>query len=135
VPSERDHLAVAEGNQKAIEWLLSSETDFPAWVTTVAFYKALHLVDALLDRRFKAHGYSHRARQQVLKTTNSFRSIYRHYRFLRGASEIARYLCDNQGGKEYRTFSDYMPMSQVRSEILGHRLRQLERSVRKMLGD
>ena len=87
----------------------------------------------LLHHLFGTHGYNHKARQQILKTENRFRTIYKHYRCLRGASEIARYLQDGQTGKEYRTFSDYLAPARVQSEILNYRLRELERSVTRLL--
>jgi hypothetical protein len=47
MPSKEAHLAIAERNQQCIDYLKQDLSHYAEWVTTVAFYKALHLVDAL----------------------------------------------------------------------------------------
>jgi hypothetical protein len=98
-------------------------------VATVAFYKALHLVDALLAHDFGEHGRNHKRRQRTLKEHPPYRQIYDHYRVLKDASEIARYL----GNQDGVTFDAYLSDEEVRRVLLGYRLDRLEKSLRKML--
>lgn len=132
MPSEDAHLEVALRNQEAIDYLSAEIGHFSAWVTTVAFYKALHIVEAVFanDPRI-GHGQSHEARERHLKTNRRDGHIYKHYRPLWAASMVARYL--ESGGKHYGSFSDYCDPEQVKSEFLSHRLRQIEKSASRFL--
>jgi hypothetical protein len=58
--------------------------------------------------------------------------IYVHYRPLKSASMIARYLMDS-GGTAYRRFSDYLKPTEVKSELLEFRLKELEKLVQMLL--
>ena len=46
MPSKEAHLTAAKRNQATIDYLLAGDEHLP-WVVTVAFYKALHLVEAV----------------------------------------------------------------------------------------
>lgn len=127
MPTEKDHRALAAHNQEAIEHLLLAGDGFPDWVTTVAFYKALHVFEALLYRDYQLHGISHDQRSRILFKEPRYRQIARHYSVLKEASSIARYLCDTGGRRSYKTFSDYLTMETVKSEILS-RLKNLEQA-------
>jgi hypothetical protein len=134
MPSKEAHLAIAERNQQCIDYLKQDLSHYAEWVTTVAFYKALHLVDALLaaDKDAPAaHGTDHRSRERHLKQTPRYRNIYRYYRPLAQASSIARYL--EGGNTSYTMFSQYMSASEVESTILGHYLLQIEKTVGKLM--
>jgi len=134
MPNEQTHLQIARRNQALIDHLLSLEDTFPEWIVIVAFYKALHLVDALFDRHLQKDGQSHKNRDRILKTTKRYAHIFRHYSPLRHASELARYashLSDDSPG--YNTYKDYLSLELVKSEILGHRLAQIEKTVTKLL--
>jgi len=129
VPTEQDHLALAVHNQETIDFLLTGGDRFPDWVSTVAFYKAIHLIEALIAKEFNTHGVDHKGRRAILKAHNRYANIYRQYMALEEAANIARYLCDYNGGRSFRTFTDYCAMADVKSNILGGRLRELERSL------
>ncbi len=127
-----NHLAVAVKNQELIEHLIVTKDRHSEWVAVVAFYKALHLVDAMLycdhsDR----HGVDHSHRQQILKKNRKYENIYKHYRQLSAASSIARYL--EHGPENYRAFSEYLDPDKVVSLLVNHHLKQLEISVNKIL--
>ncbi len=47
MPTKEAHVAVAKSNQRTIDYLLQTD-DHLGWVVTVAFYKALHIVEAML---------------------------------------------------------------------------------------
>jgi hypothetical protein len=63
---------------------------FPDWVVTVAFYKAVHVVEGLLVRKGRSTG-SHEQRNRVLK--RQFASVWQEYRPLYNQSRAARYWC------------------------------------------
>ncbi len=130
--SQGDHIQLADHNADAIEHLRGANPALADWITTVAFYKAVHLVEAVFDHDKLGHSGDHKQRAAFLKSKNRYDTLFEHYRPLKSASEIARYLRDG-GGKNYNTFDDYLSPARVQSEILGHRLKQLERSARKLL--
>jgi hypothetical protein len=134
MPSKGAHLAAATANQHAIDYLCQRLNDFPGWTTTVAFYKALHIVEALLAVD-GCHTDSHEERNRVLKKTKRYQQIWRFYRELYQASLIARYLREDQAGKDYEVFSKYMSPEDVRRLALGHWLRQIQNSAKNLTGD
>jgi hypothetical protein len=44
--SKAAHVAAAKHNQATIDYLLAGSDEHLPWVVTVAFYKALHIVEA-----------------------------------------------------------------------------------------
>jgi hypothetical protein len=82
------HQAQADHNQAFYETIDS--TLFPDWAATVAFYKAVHLVEKLFRQRGQKGG-SHMKRNNILKT--QYLPIWRHYKALYSFSRLARYWC------------------------------------------
>jgi hypothetical protein len=135
MPSAEEHLTVAERNQKLIDHLLPDIEQFAEWITVIAFYKALHIVEAVFYRTHSSkHGRNHEDRERLLKTTNRYKNIYKFYRPLWAASTVARYLEDQSCKKGYKSFSEYLKPSDVEEKILKHYLGQLEKSANKILG-
>ena len=132
MPNEQDHLRLAEKNKQVVVFLCQRIDQFSDWVTCVAFYQALHLVEAVLARD-KIHGRDHSTRQKILQQTPRYKKIAQHYRPLYMASLAARYLHDPREDTEYSTFFDCMTPEQVKQDILGHHLKQIEHSVEKLL--
>lgn len=128
------HIRAANRNQMTIDHLCGNLESHSAWIATVAFYKALHLVEAAFasDQDVR-HTTDHGSRNQVLKTTQKYKNIWKHYRPLSSAAQIARYLCGN--GRDYKSFDDYLSANEVCNEILFHRLKQVENSVKQLLGE
>ncbi len=97
MPTVPEHLAQCEHNQAFLDQL-SCADQFPDWVVTVCFYKAVHLIDAFLvanfgvpspdqhSERFRRLGEAQRA--GVLPA-----SVYEHYHSLYDLSIAARYQC------------------------------------------
>ena len=59
MPSEKSHIGVANDNHATLEYLLKEPDNHLAWIGTVAFYKALHVVEAgdkLCDSPNNPHG-------------------------------------------------------------------------------
>ena len=105
----------------------------PEWVTTIAFYKALQIVEAVFSRdKDIIHRQSHETRLETLKQTRAYEKLYRHYRPLHAASVVARYLTAYRSGKAYEKFSDFMSAEQVKNEMLGH-LDQIEKAAMRSL--
>ena len=129
MPNERSHLSLANHNQDLLDRLLAEVDQFPDWTTTVAFYKALHVVEAAFACENPArHGVNHSTREHLLKNDRRYEHIYRHYRPLFAASMVARYMQDNQ-----TDFTKYMTPSDVVEKLVKHRLHEVEKSVLKKL--
>ena len=136
MPSEAAHLALARQNQDLIDHLLPELNRFADWVSVVAFYKALHIVEALFSHEPSIrHGGNHEVRERHLKTNGKFKEIYKHYRPLWAAATVARYLADpSTKGTEYKCFTDYLTPAAVQAKILNHYLRRLQNSAELLLG-
>lgn len=132
MPSESDHLVLAAHNQDTVDFLLTGGDRFPDWVVTVAFYKALHLVDAMLDRLEGKHGVDHRTRSTILRGNRRYLNVLKHYNALKEASVVARYLSARRGPRSYRTFADYCPPQRVKSEYVDGRLKELQKSIDRL---
>lgn len=139
MPTKDAHLAAARQNQSTIGFLLNaSNDDHLPWVVTVAFYKALHVVEALFASQASGeiqHTDDHRQRNDTLKTTVRFQQIWKMYRPLYNASLIARYLRDNASSPTFEVFSKYMSKEEVESKVLGHYLHQVQASASRLADD
>jgi hypothetical protein len=134
VASASDHLALANRNQEALDFLLTRYDRFPEWITSIAFYKALHVVDALLDHDGAPTPSDHSSRRQILQRANRYKTLFLHYDALCIASSVARYLASVKG-KQYRSFVDYLTPDRVLTEMLNHRLHSVEESAVKLMGE
>jgi hypothetical protein len=126
------HLSASTRNQAMLGHLRPSIAENSDWISVVAFYKALHLIEALFNHDGVGPSANHEIREGILKRTRRYQQIYTFYRPLWEASLAARYLC--VGGYEYPAFKDYMTPDQVENVVIGHYLLQLEKSVMKLLG-
>jgi len=97
-------------------------------VATVAFYRAVHLVEAVFAKGGN-HGHTHEGRERILKQDKALNRLWHNYRQLYSASIVARYL----GRGNVTAFSQYMSSDQVQSILLDHHLRQIEKTVKKLL--
>ncbi len=136
MPSEKAHIQLAVRNQEALDHLCGDSERFPEWIATIAFYKALHVVEAVFTRAKGLglqHGDSHRTRAEILKKTKRFTNLYKHYHPLWTASTIARYLQDHSTGKTFSAFTDYLTTDQVLRILVGHHLKQIQISSANLL--
>ena len=133
--SESAHVALANRNQATINYLCRELNRHSAWVATIAFYKALHVVEAVFsnDPRI-THTSDHESRFATLKSNRKYQNIYRHYSVLSRVSLVARYLggVDRQG-RGVQLFDDYMKPDVVASKVLFHHLKQVENSARQLI--
>src|SRR5260370_28017143 len=82
------HTQQANHNQNFLNTI--SPTGFTDWIVTVDFYKAVHLVEALLVRKGLSTG-NHVQRNGLLK--RQFATVWKEYRPLYNQSRVARYWC------------------------------------------
>jgi hypothetical protein len=109
--------------------LVDVDTHSP-WLATAAFYKALHIVEAVFsnDRAIR-HTNDQDEREKALKSNRRYEQVYKHYAQLKRASLNARYLPRRE------SFDSYLRPQQVVDLLLRHHLHQLEESAAKMLRD
>jgi len=132
MPQVTDHIALANKNQLTLSHLLNEVDDHPEWITTVAFYKALQLVEAMFVHLDGKNCHGHTVRNRKLRE-NRFRAVNKQYKSLFRASTIARYLHDNVENSGYSSFNDFLTSEEVQREIVNKRLRNLEQCVLQML--
>jgi len=65
--SEADHISLADRNHDFLVDVLR-EGRFPDWAATVAFYKAVHVVEAVFAADLGRDSTSHTDREESLKT-------------------------------------------------------------------
>ncbi len=64
--AERDHIALANVNHAALNHLLEDYARFPEWISTVAFYKAVQVVEAVFAASLGMHSNDHKGRRANL---------------------------------------------------------------------
>lgn len=105
-------------------FLGSISSEHPDWIVTVAFYTALHAVDALLAADKVRAITSHDARNDVLYRTHRYKNINRAYQPLYGLSRTVRYLADP---------AKWVPSKDIETHVFRSYLYRIERSVCKLL--
>jgi hypothetical protein len=135
--TELEHLELANRNHEALRALLNAADDHPEWVATIAFYKALQILEATFAAKGLGHSHGHSKRLEIIQDArNGYTSLCKHYEALLEASEIARYLgARSSGGAGYSKFSDYMSMDRVRDKLIKKRLMNVEMHARQFLSD
>jgi hypothetical protein len=118
---EAHHIALASRNQDVLEYLLQDVDRCTEWIATTAFYKALHVVEAVFanDPNVR-HTYKHEVRLDTLKQYRKYQSIHKRFRVLWSASTVARYLVDQgqQKPQGYTCFADYIKPDRIRLDLL-----------------
>lgn len=132
--SEIDHINLANKNHDTLAYLVQQADKHSEWVATVAFYKAVQVVEAVFASHLKTHSHGHDSRIADLKRP-AYSELFKAYRPLYVASLIARYLEDSASAKldgkkpntkSYRCFADYLSSDEVIKRLLGKRLKTLE---------
>ena len=131
MPKFESHQKIAEKNQAVIDLLLPHVSLHPEWVVTVAFCRAVHLIEGLFARESSPfHSVNHEERLNRLKRDRRYENIFKHFRPLFTASLIARSM--EADGAEHPLFTAHMSSARVQSDILNHRLRQVEAGAQRM---
>ena len=87
--TESEHRQQAQHNAEFLRAIDGNQ--FPDWVVTVAFYRAVHLVEMLFAHDNRQAGGSHTGRNQALK--RHYGKLWNEYRPLYNLSRTARYWC------------------------------------------
>lgn len=112
--TELDHIRLASRNHHLLAHLVQIG-GYPDWAATVAFYKAVHVVEAVFAATLGKHSTSHVDRQATLKTA-AFKSLWKDYSHLAAASRVARYLEAEDAGA-FSSFADFMDEDDVKRLI------------------
>ncbi|HEV59161.1 MAG TPA: hypothetical protein ENN87_16960 [Phycisphaerales bacterium] len=131
MPKTEEHVALACHNLDVLAYL-ALRPEFSDWMVTVAFYAALHAVEAVLWHKEKKHGQSHDRRESILKHNRTYEKIWRHYRKLKSLSLIARYANDRPDSKAI-LFSDYLPQVSAVEKVIRQNLAPLWTAVSRHL--
>ncbi|GAG19462.1 unnamed protein product, partial [marine sediment metagenome] len=73
MPKLNDHLLLAARNHRTLKFLHPEMETHPEWVCTVAFYRALQLVEAVFsNEKPPLHSNTHFSRELALKNKRKF---------------------------------------------------------------
>jgi hypothetical protein len=139
--SEYDHINLANRNHFTLSVLLQDPLQHAEWIATVAFYKAVHVIEAVFSHETSSHSFNHDNRLAALKVPK-YRPLFESFRPLYGASLIARYRedsgaarLDNRPTKRFSTFSSFMKAEKVIDFLVLGRLQPLEEQACQFLSD
>lgn len=135
MPSEKSHINVANENHQTLKFLLCDIDRHLPWIGTVAFYKALHVVEAALVTSFSVHQTTHGGRLHFLASTNRLKNVHASFHPLYMMSQKARYLdgCTERAG--LARFSNHISSQQMIDHYIKHHLHQVEQSCLKFIRD
>jgi len=135
-----EHILLANRNQAALNHLLTNERACSEWIAVVAFYKSLHVAEAIFAKESPpCHLNNHHKRLDKLKTNRTYAPLYLSYRAMWSASLVARYLAhqpDDRSSREqaYACFDDYLPSADIRPKLLDRYLYSFEHLAVQLLG-
>jgi hypothetical protein len=135
--SEATHIQQANRNQSVLDRLIADSDPASDWITVVAFYKAVHVVEAILASNESSpnnHSVDHKSRNHSLKT--KYQKIWESYYFLSRSSGGARYLESRQPSgviRSYPAFSRFLSHDKVLEDTLGIDLKQVEQEASLLL--
>ena len=122
MPATHDHSTLAARNAKALEYIKARIDDFPEWVVTIAFYEALHSIEAAMacDPTIQ-RSISHKERNSLIRQDSGYKSVWRSYKSLYDTSCIARYMDDGE-----INFSTYMSRAEIENTVIGEWLHHVK---------
>lgn len=97
-PKTHDHLETAVRNRDIAMALIDPSFSIAVqpppleWVVVVAFYAAVHYVNAYLWQRQRYEPHDHAARENAVARAAEIRTVYESYARLRGFAYRARYV-------------------------------------------
>lgn len=123
MPSTIQHLRQVDHNKQLLQTFDVNSTEYLDWVVTIAFYTAVHLIEAYFaDVRPQIHNTDHQKRQDAMRRVAEFKSIYNLYRELEEWSRNTRYKC-------------YQPKSEfVKNQVLSY-LSDIEQVINGLLDE
>jgi hypothetical protein len=138
--TEAAHIALANRNQAALDHLLTDEHTCSEWIAVVAFYKSLHVVEAIFAKESAPwHLHDHHKRLERLKTSRKYSLLFSPYRAMWSAALVARYLAHQPSDSSrredsYACFNDYLPVANIRPKLLDNYLYSFEHLAEQLLG-
>jgi hypothetical protein len=133
MPRDAAHVSIANRNEATIRYLLQDKNSHAEWIATVAFYRALHIAEAMLATKGR-HTQDHGDRHDELK--RSYPALWHSYRLLWAMSMIARYMRepgDARPGMGFGSFSDYLGGRDVEDVVIRDCLRPFEQQAKLKL--
>ena len=97
------------------------QPDNSDWITTVAFYTAVHAIQTLLCADGNDRATTHESRSQILYSIPRYKDLIRDFKALYDASRAARYDC-----------SGWLDSTTVRAELIRNRLYRIEERVNRL---
>lgn len=91
MPNQQEHLDKAAHNERFLDTFDVDSTPYLDWVVIVAFYIAVHYVDAYLALRGYEHIGDHKTRGNLVILDSDLRAVADPYFQLKDDSEGARY--------------------------------------------
>ncbi len=131
MPNDSEHIKAALHNLDVLKYLLE-KPEFCDWSVVLAFYVALHVVDAVIYRNPAAHrlrhGGNHQDRANILKQTKCYEKIARNYIELYRTSKTVRYL-------EGSITIGFLSNETIRTKFIKGHLTQIIKSCEQFLPD
>lgn len=126
-----EHIDLCNRNQAIIDYTLGDASVCAEAIAVMAFYKALHIMEAMFDRNNGRHLTSHKDRDAYIRGSRQYSGFWNYYRTLQSASLVARYLSNANVG--YANFSDYLPPADMKPKLLDRYLAPLEKMAVQLL--
>jgi len=125
MPSLQAHLRLAQKNRDLLDRLLPEISQFSEWITTIAFYRAIHLVEAMFAIE-GIHHFTHEQRESRMgQNPRKYGMLYRNYHILSTASKHARYL-GTSVRDSVTSFDAYISFTRVKRELIETNLLAVE---------
>lgn len=99
--------------------------DCPDWMVTIAFYTALHAIDAMLHTQGVVNFNSHSTRHEVLINVTQYELIAKRHLPFYNLSRTVRYAAEPM---------QWVPVDKVEKEVFGRYLYPIENSAFKIMG-
>jgi hypothetical protein len=114
-----EHLQKARHNLAFLNTIDAADDTFADWAIVILFYRALHLVSAVMHSQGRDHGSSHAERQRQVAAMFPPRTA-QSYQRLRSRSRIVRYEQVRSTAADFRRLlsSDFEPLlHEVQSRV------------------
>ncbi|RKX32292.1 MAG: hypothetical protein DRP46_01505 [Candidatus Zixiibacteriota bacterium] len=91
MPTQKQHIKIANINEELGNLILTLENKYQPWAIVAYFYSALHWVDACIAKDYKRDPLNHHKRETYFPINSTLKKIYIEYHQLKSDSESVRY--------------------------------------------
>lgn len=116
MPTKNQHLQKATHNENFLNALDISTTIYLDWLVTIAFYAALHFVDAYIALTYSKHPSKHQVRDNYIVKDTKLKRIIDGYWDLKNDSRQSRYNVYQFSVKEVKL--DITKLQSIKNYIL-----------------